>query len=408
MSSSTAEFESVELPKDHEFRFEVPYGAIMNLKIISGTAEYFGTEIPQHVLYKFSGEKGCIYTWHLDCVIQYSGPCTYKIASDTSMVSYLDVHAMIQKKREEAAQGSKKGPKVILVGPTDVGKSSLTKCLVSWASREKHNVIYIDVDIGQGNITVPGMISALQITQPLPIGRTEIPFYTPLCYFYGGVTFSDNPLLYKNQMDNLSRDVDMRCTNSPEVSSAGFIVNTCGWIEGLGYQLIIDTIEKFHCDIILVLGNDPLYENLRSKYNKGDVTVCKVPKSSGVVVRNPDFRRKARFERFKEYFYGSLGELKPHSLTISFDDVVLLKPSLNQDSNTISLIQMRPTEELVNSVVGVSHTKEHENVMSSNLAGYLVIEKVNIAQKNITVLSPSSGPLPFKYILVGTLKWMNK
>lgn len=82
----------------------------------------------------------------------------------------------------------------MVVGPTDSGKSSLSKMLLSWAAKQGWKPTFIDLDIGQGSITIPGCIAATPIE--MPIDPVEgIPLEMPLVYFFGHTTPRYCPLL---------------------------------------------------------------------------------------------------------------------------------------------------------------------------------------------------------------------
>lgn len=73
---------------------------------------------------------------------------------------------------------------MIVVGPTDSGKSTLSRMLLSWAAKQGWKPTFVDLDIGQGSITIPGCIAATPIE--MPIDPVEgIPLDMPLVYFYG-------------------------------------------------------------------------------------------------------------------------------------------------------------------------------------------------------------------------------
>lgn len=79
------------------------------------------------------------------------------------------------------------GPRVIVVGPTDCGKSTLSRMLLSWAAKQGWKPTFVDLDIGQGSITIPGCIAATPIE--MPIDPVEgIPLEIPLVYFFGHTT----------------------------------------------------------------------------------------------------------------------------------------------------------------------------------------------------------------------------
>lgn len=72
----------------------------------------------------------------------------------------------------------------MVIGPTDSGKSSLAKMLLSWSAKRGWKPTFVDLDVGQGAITIPGCISATPIEMPIdPI--EGIPLEMPIVYFYG-------------------------------------------------------------------------------------------------------------------------------------------------------------------------------------------------------------------------------
>ncbi|KAJ6421712.1 hypothetical protein OIU84_028989 [Salix udensis] len=110
-------------------------------------------------------------------------------ADETPMVSYVNVHAVLDGRRNQAKASpeSSQGPRVIVVGPTDSGKSTLSRMLLSWAAKQGWKPTFVDLDIGQGSITAPGCIAATPIE--LPIDPVEgISLEMPLVYFYGRTT----------------------------------------------------------------------------------------------------------------------------------------------------------------------------------------------------------------------------
>lgn len=73
------------------------------------------------------------------------------------MVFYLNIHGYLEKLREEAVKKHKRrGPNVLLCGPADVGKSTLCKILLNYAVGCGRTPVYVDLDVGQGNIGIPG------------------------------------------------------------------------------------------------------------------------------------------------------------------------------------------------------------------------------------------------------------
>ena len=63
------------------------------------------------------------------------------------------------------------------------------------------------------------------------------------------------------------------------------MINTCGWVDGLGYQLLLYSIQTFQADVIFVLDNERLYNDLlRELKDRPQISVVKLPKSGGVLI----------------------------------------------------------------------------------------------------------------------------
>lgn len=51
----------------------------------------------------------------------------------------------------------------MIVGPSDHGKSTLAQILSVYAVRLDRNPVFIDVDVGQGALSIPGCMSAIPL-----------------------------------------------------------------------------------------------------------------------------------------------------------------------------------------------------------------------------------------------------
>lgn len=74
---------------------------------------------------------------------------------------YLNCHCCLEQLRQKAEQDDTKGPVTMIVGPSDVGKSTLCKILLNYAVRMggmSRRPIFVDLDVGQGHISIPGTI----------------------------------------------------------------------------------------------------------------------------------------------------------------------------------------------------------------------------------------------------------
>eukprot|EP00249_Psilotum_nudum_P004229 c17772_g1_i1 orf=166-1518(+) len=431
-----------KLQQESELRVEVGWEAAIRLQVVLGTAEIFGTELPPQYWLSFPpGHKFALFTWS-GATVEIDGVAEVAYTADeTPMVSYVNVHAILECRRARArdaaastapasllilpasqrseALAQSQGPRVIVVGPIDSGKSSLTRMLLGWAARQGWKPTFVDLDIGQGSITIPGTLAATPIE--MPIDPVEgIPLEVPLVYFYGHTTPSVNADLYRVLVKELARTLEVQFAGNADARAAGMVVNTMGWVEGVGYELLLHAIEAFNADVILVLGQEKLYSMLRDKFKtKSGVDIVKLHKSGGVVARNSKFRQRMRNVKTREYFYGLNNELSPHAAFASFSDLQVFRigggPQAPRSALPIGaeptadptrVVPVTISHDLVHSVLAVSFAKELEQILTSNVAGFIYVTDIDIQRRKLTYVAPCPGPLPSNLLLTGSLLWV--
>lgn len=425
-SNSTPAIKQVKLEKECELRIEVGIDAPLRLRLLNGTAEIFGTELPPEIWLNFPPRlKFAVFTWYGATIEMDGATETDYTADETPMVSYVNVHAILEGRRSRAKQSPSddsvlsQGPRVIVVGPSDSGKSTLSRMLLSWAAKQGWKPTFVDLDIGQGSITLPGCIAATPIE--MPIDPVEgIPLEMPLVYFFGHTTPSNNVELYKVLVKELAGMLERQFAGNAESRAAGMVLNTMGWIEGVGYDLLLHAIRTFKANVVLVLGQEKLCSMLRDVL-KGEpkVDVVKLQRSGGVVSRNVKVRQKARSFRIREYFYGLANDLSPHSNISNFSDLFVYRvgggPQAPRSALPIGaepaadptrVVAVNINRDLLHTVLAVSFAKEPDEIISSNVAGFIYVTDIDIQRKKITYLAPSAGELPSKYLIMGSLTWL--
>ena len=180
------------------------------------------------------------------------------------------------------------------------------------------------------------------------------------------------------------------------------VIDTCDWIRAEGYNQIKHIAKAFEVDAIIVLDHERVYNDLVKDMPKF-VKVVLQPKSGGVVSRNREQRSESRDNRIKQYFYGPHNNLFPHSFEVSFSEIKgkLFKigaPELPDSciplgisiaDNKTKLVAVNPNpRDLLNRVLGVSYTSATEDVIITNLAGFVVVTEVKMEEQKLTVLSP--------------------
>ena len=91
------------------------------------------------------------------------------------------------------------------------------------------------------------------------------PCEVPLVFYYGALTPSDNPDLYRAQLRSLAKVLDSREAVSQQAAAAGRVINTLGWVDGLGYELLKAAIAEMKADVVVVMEQDRLYNQLSNE-----------------------------------------------------------------------------------------------------------------------------------------------
>ncbi|EEH51471.1 pre-mrna cleavage complex family protein [Micromonas pusilla CCMP1545] len=405
------------LNNDEELRVEVKLGTVVTATLVDGAAEIFGAELPKKTPTTLPGGKHAIFSWR-GATIEIAGETemTYTANASAPMTAYLNVDGVLQRRREAARAAGTPGPRVALVGPTDVGKSSVAKILCNYA-QARWTPTFSDLDLGQGGITCPATIGAVPIDRPIDACE-GLPLEMPLVYFHGDVSPGNNPTLYK-ALDRMGEMLRARDETNAAAAASGVVVNTMGWIDKAGYGLLLHALEALAIDVVLVVDHEKLHAELSRDLRGKKIKVWKLQKSGGVVERTPEFRRRSRDARVREYFYGPLGDLSPHSQTLEFGKVSIFKigagPSaprsalpIGQESSAdpLRVSTVAPSMSLLNAVLGVSHGKTQAELLSSNVAGFIFVTDVDVANGRFTYLTPCPGELPSRNLIAGTLKWI--
>ncbi|KOC64300.1 Protein CLP1 like protein [Habropoda laboriosa] len=354
MTDEKAQTQEFKLDSDCELRFEVETkNEKVTLELKSGLAEVFGTELVKGKKYEFiAGAKVAVFTWQ-GCTVELVGKTDVSyVAKETPMGLYLNCHAAMERLRETAEKDDTRGPITMVVGPCDVGKSTLCRLLLNYAVR-----------MGQ------------------------------VC------------------SDRLQANKKARVS--------GIVINTCGWVKGDGYKLLTHAAQAFEVDAILILDQERLYNEL-VRDMPDFVKVVFLPKSGGVVERSQAQRTEARDQGVREYFYGSRTPLYPHSFEVKWSEARLYKigapvlPAscmplgMKAEDNLTKLVAVTPGPNLLHHLLSVSFADSPEDdVVQTNVAGFVCVTNVDVERQAFTVLSPQPRPLPNTVLLLSDIQFMD-
>jgi len=351
-----------------ELRCEVSSQEILSVQITEGTAEIFGAELALNKEYNFCGRNLAIFTWYGCKLTTEISPLVtgqssmaggsvashLYVASDSPMISYINTHIQLEARRDVALANNEKGPRILVVGQPDSGKTTMTKLLSNYALRLDRKPVLVDLDVDQGLNSMPGSMSAIPLLKScISVDADCSNTTTPLIYSYGHANPKENFAYYKHSVYTLAKRVRERLANDPEANASGLVIDTCAWVDGSvaaasntslssaeSLNLIKFIANVFEVDIVLVMGADKLYSTLSSEVsnvaintgtegasslaavhdsiNKSAITdgdeavllqnrstvVVKLFKSGGCVVRSAEARRESRRRAIHEYFYG--------------------------------------------------------------------------------------------------------
>ncbi|KAG7517482.1 Polyribonucleotide 5' [Solea senegalensis] len=323
-------------------------------------AEVFGSELNRNKKYVFgAGSKIAVFTWQGCSVNLYGKPEVAYVSKDTPMLLYLNTHAALEQMRKQAERENERGPRVMVVGPTDVGKSTVCRLLLNYSVRVGRRPTLVELDVGQSGVSVPGTVSALCIERPADV-EEGFSVQAPLVYHFGSTTPGTNIKLYNKLTSCLAEVFSQRC----------------------------------EVDVVLVLDHERLYNELKRDLPHF-VRVVLLPKSGGVVERSKECRRDTRDEKIREYFYGFRGlSFYPFSYEVRFSDVRIYKigaPSIpdsclplgmSQDDTQLKLVPVTPGRDLTYHVLSVSSAEDGEEgarkgIVESPVCGFIVVTNVD-------------------------------
>jgi polyribonucleotide 5'-hydroxyl-kinase len=519
------------LSAESELRLEVSFAKNVGVTVClqKGSCEVWGAEMALHKPYYLTTPiKIALFTWH-GCVVDVECDkslleISYISDETNANVSYVNTHAQLEAMRDEAVVAatvaavaaataaavsttasptspseSLEGPRVLICGPPESGKTSLCKILVAYACKVGRCPLWVDLDPADNAISVPGTLSVAPMHRlavsvesfattsgPLPPPTATSPSSTinsssasstatstssnntspPLVLWHGSINQLD-PQLFRAQVSALAEKIDKRLDHDAEAKSSGIIVNTNGWIQDEGYQLLGHAIAALKITVILIMGHDRLYSLMTNQY-KSDTKkkIIKLPRSGGVVSRDGSYLRLCRAKSMKRYFYGDqvlasatttatssssssqlgghhhhasrdtpsatlhhrIPQFTPFLLHISFSQLTIYKFSsvalsasllpvaATQTTETVQLTEITDlTESLQHVLLAVCHPNavaafqaqgSASCLVEAGVAGFVAVERVLVDSDMLHLLSPCAGSLPSNVLLTGDITWM--
>ncbi|KAF9140901.1 Polynucleotide 5'-hydroxyl-kinase grc3 [Mortierella sp. GBA39] len=165
------------------------------------------------------------------------------------------MQALIDSTVDENSQRVKRPPVSVVCGGKKMGKSTFSRLILNRMLNRYRKVAFIECDIGQSEFTPVGMV-ALHVIETPALGA---PFTHPRqpyrAFFVGNSTPRDDPDYYMACIKELVKtyygevshtrswdESDDYHSDDEEDDHIPLIINTQGWIKGMGYDLLIQLL----------------------------------------------------------------------------------------------------------------------------------------------------------------------
>jgi polyribonucleotide 5'-hydroxyl-kinase len=361
------------------------------LLVQKGSCEIFGYELAVQRSYKFvTGGGGLnfpVYTFHgcvvdvghgdndnadadsgaaqdnddemsSDLLLSSRGINAYVAERDDTVqaIAYVNTHAQLEALRDEALAAAASsaaassaatatnsaiaaatssspspimGPRVLVLGGSESGTSSLVKTLVSYAVKLGRTPLWVDLDPADSGIGLPGTLGVAIVTRDsltlstllhggggMPIGTAS-----PLSLWHGSTV--PQPDLMRAQVSALAHKIRkrMEAPDNDWDRSSGMLVNAPSWLAlDENWDVLRMALHELQISVVLLTGHDKLYSKLRGLqmqqhedatdgegggfFLDKSVVIVKVPRSGGIVNRNAQQMRQIRSRSIRRYFYG--------------------------------------------------------------------------------------------------------
>lgn len=173
------------------------------------------------------------------------------------MTEYANLHFALETLRNQSSSSSNQGPRIMIVGPNNSGKTSLVKILTAYAVRMGRCPVVVNTDPSEGVLSLAGTLSASVMGTLMDVeegwgssptsGPSSTPVKLPLVYWLGLGSPEDDTKLFKPVCSRLALAVTGRLDEHEDVKRAGVIIDTSGAVSAgkNGYDVISHIAAEF-------------------------------------------------------------------------------------------------------------------------------------------------------------------
>lgn len=426
------EFHKLSIAQSSEWNVEVSSDTRLTVRIISGIAEIFGTELAVDKEYNFRNYKFGLYAIEdveLEWRCQELSSEKLNISVNSTAKFVYNLHFALEKMRSSSFDG----PRVLVVGETGCGRTTLCRTLCSYGIKFKsYQPMYVNLDPQQGIFSPPGCVTATPISDILDVqsntwgqsmtsGATPLHSKQPLVKNFGLERIAENKQLYLDCVEQLSVGVNDRLMNDSLVRRSGLMIDIPAVSElDNNFNDLELYVKQFKVNVVVLLGItesqtvDDIAKRLGPMVGNHIVSL---PKISGCVNPEDAYKRSLQRSAIREYFYGTPETvLSPYAVGVSFEDITVYRPKNifedTQDSQDPSQ-QLLPVEinpsNLQHALVAISYAgrkAEPQIIQKAPILGFGLITEVNEKRNKLRILLPVPGALPNKPMILTSYRYL--
>lgn len=426
------EFHRLSIAQGSEWNIEVSAETKLTIRVISGIAEIFGTELAIGKEYNFRNYKFGVYAVE---GVELEWRCpeltseTLSILPNSTAKFVYNLHFALEKMRSSSFDG----PRVMIVGETSSGRTTLARTLCSYGIKFKsYQPMYVNLDPQQAIFSPPGCLTATPISDILDVqcstwgqsmtsGATPLHSKQPLVKNYGLERLSENKQLYLDVVEQLATSVNARLMNDSLVRRSGLLIDIPA-ISDLGedYDDLEYFAKQFKVNVAVIVGVsdsqkvDAIAKKLAPLVGNHIVSL---PRISGSVKPEDAFKRSLQRGAIREYFYGTPDTvLSPYAVGVGFEDVTVYRPKNvfedtqdTQETETLLLpVEVNPSN-LQHALVAISYADRKavpEVIQKAPILGFGLITEVNDKRNKLRILLPVPGALPNKSMILTSYRYL--
>jgi polynucleotide 5'-hydroxyl-kinase GRC3/NOL9 len=205
---------------------------------------------------------------------------------------------------------------IMVIGPTDSGKTSLSTYIINQAIRVGLRPAVIDADIGQGDLAPPSVIGCgIVKKQFLDLRELTTQYFA----FVGDINPKGYDRLIARSVRRLLNKINTGKKDRSEVNLV--VINTDGYITGSGLFGKIAIANKVHPDIIICLGEhtSDLCMLMKARKQSEDapcLLYARSPFLTNPIIKLKKERVQQRLNRFQRFIsdYGKPGKIRSINL----------------------------------------------------------------------------------------------